>query len=470
MPMLRALVLSLVLFPVLAPPSAAVDSSSELLTEVKKNPKNIKAWWQLGITYWKTKRYEDAARAWNQVGKLKPGMAKVQFMIGYACFKSEQLKPAARYWRQTLACERTHEKARKGLQMLARKGVITSDEIGPMPGYPPREAPPPAGVLASRTAPLGPGGDTKPEPASQGTATPPKPASTPASATTTSDTLAAIVVAADKAKADEAFTQGKDALKYGQPDEAILRFKEAYKFGRKRDDELDFNLGKAYLEAEKPDQALFHLKKQVEVDDQDQSVYLAIGKAHSLKSETDKEIEAYQKALDLDPEYGDAHFMLALAYDKVKNHPKTFEHAQRAIRIDPYFKEKLKPRIKDSNVAKKIGGIVTQVLEDSKYERLTDEKIEEYAEEIGRILGEENLNTEEFMGDTDTKGKVKGILQDVRDGKGREALERIPTESRGKFLSVLRKRKDEIDPEIQKQIEDGIRKGFKGGAKPGASE
>ena len=134
--------------------------------------------------------------------------------------------------------------------------------------------------------------------------------------------------------------------------------------------------------------------------------------------------------------------MLALAYDKVDNSPKVLEHAQKAIRIDPDYKEKLKPRIKDSNVSKKIGGIVTRVLEDSKYERLTDEKIEEYAEEIGRILGEENLNTEEF-GEREAKDKVRNILTDVRSGKDIKdaAREHIPSKHRGKFIRVMRKNK-----------------------------
>lgn len=408
--------------------AGAAVSQAKLEKIIRSKPNHIKARWLLGRLYFKKKRYIDAAKTWIPVTKRRPKLVKVKYLTGLALYKAKRHDLAARYWQSALCADPGHGQSRDGLVLLARKGVIEQQEIGP--GRSCRRAKPkPDPVPEPGPVETGPADPAPPEPG-------PSPSMNP-------DMLAAIQVQKNGAKATEAWEQGKRMRKLGKREQAIEHFKEAFRYGHDKMD-VDYYLGKTLLENEQVKPALFHLERAMAVNGEDQEIHLNIGKAHSLDGDTEKEIASYQRALQLDPEYGEAHFMLALAYDKVDNSPKVLEHAQKAIRIDPEYKEKLKPRIKDSNVSKKIGTIVTRVLEDSKYERLTDEKIEEYAEEIGRILGEENLNADEFMGGQgggNARDQMRGVLTDIREGRGKDALKRIPAKNRGKFLTIIKKNK-----------------------------
>ena len=445
-PLIGALFLA-VLVGSLASEATAVSSSRR---------SGLKEQVQLGVQYFKRKDYGQAYQIWRRVDdKLiekelyerddkRPTVAKIHYLIGFALFKAKKYQGAARYWRQTLSLVPNYPKALKGLRLLAKAGKIDADEVAPDPDFPPRKGGGSTGEVPIPTE--------KPAPT-----TPPEPTAEPVPEGPR-DILENVTQTPDKEKMRAAWEEAKRMLQFGQAKDAILKLKEAYQFGQKRAD-VDYQLGHAYLTNEQPEFAVLHFKKALENPAEDKKeVYLAMGKAHGLGNDVQKEIANYERVLQLDADYGEAHFMLALAYDKVDNSPKVLEHAQKAIRIDPEYKEKLKPRIKDSNVSKKIGKIVSNVLRDSKYERLTDEKIEEYAEEIGRILGEENLNTDEFMGG-DSKTRIKGVLTDIQSGKSaKDALNsHVPKGSQAKFLQTFKKspKLQELANEIKDKYKEG---------------
>jgi tetratricopeptide (TPR) repeat protein len=401
-----------------------------------------------GSKYFKQKKYPSAYKVWRKVGdklvekklyknpKKVALVAKLRYLIGFALFKAKKYSRAARYWRQTLSLVPTHKKALRGLRLLAKGGKISPREVSPDPDFP-----------VARKAVVAP---IKPPPVDP-VGAPPKPIPEPI--VDSLDILEGVLVKVDRKKAKEAWEDGNNALSFGPYSKAASFYRDAYRYGYDKS-QVDYQLGKAFLKDEKPDKAVFHFQRVLKSEEGNREFHLALGKAYGLLDDVPKEIASYQRGIQIDDNYGEAHFMLALAYDKVKNSPKVLEHAQKAIRIDPEFKEKLKPRIKDSNVSKEIGKIVTNVLRDSKFERLTDEKIEEYAEEIGRILGEENLNTNDFQGGG-AKDKVRGVLADIRDGKSkRDAVKaHFSSKERTQFLKAYRK-----SPKF-KQILKDIKKG-----------
>ncbi len=209
------------------------------------------------------------------------------------------------------------------------------------------------------------------------------------------DPLAGVAVSPDPVMARTALVEAARARGAGRRPEAVVALVQAFRHGVP-DYDIYRRLGRLHLEAEDLEAARLCLQRALETGGPSPDIHLAMGNVEGLSGNPEREIESYQKAVALHPNDAEGHFLLAMAYDKVGNSPKVLEHAQRAIRLDPAYKERLKPRIRDSNVSRKIGALVTRVLEDSKYERLTDESIQAYADEIGRILGEENLKAEPF--------------------------------------------------------------------------
>lgn len=424
-----------------------------------------------GKQLFKAKRYVDAAKIWKKVGdllhkndrhkvpKIRKTMAGLRFMVARALMQAKRYQAATKYLRQTLSLQPDHKNARLLLGRLERANKIGPEEVGPYPNYPeagdyvtsPSE--PSLDEFPSSSGPKPKGGHTlvppgnPPEVKIQGDA-PAKP----------EDPEKALNLyygverkKRDKFDARNAYTEAFRYLGMGgesQLEKARMKAKEAYELGHS-EYQLQLLAGQIQLKDENAPAALYHFQKALEDESQDHGLtYTWIGKAHGLQGEVSKEIDSYEKALQiaeqLDRDDGEAHFMLALAYDKVDNSPRVLEHAQKAIRIDPEYKEKLKPRIKDSNVSKKIGDIVSNVLKDSKFDRLTDEKIEEYADEIGRILGEENLNTDDLMG-PNSRGKIKDALKGS-NGDKRKFLntlrKEIPKENQVKFLKEMKANKD----------------------------
>ena len=116
-----------------------------------------------------------------------------------------------------------------------------------------------------------------------------------------------------------------------------------------------------------------------------------LGQANGLVGRLQEQIDAFEKSLAIYPNDPEVHFQLCLAYDKLDKPNKMVEHAQSAVRLDGSYKKRLSPLIKNSNVARRIGQIITDVLQQSKGSQLTDEQIDEYARRVGEILGDENI-------------------------------------------------------------------------------
>ena len=178
------------------------------------------------------------------------------------------------------------------------------------------------------------------------------------------------------------------ALESGSLVQVVVAVRKAYQAGLSQS-ESDRILGLALLKAENHADGLLHMRRALEAPEERRPAnFRALGQLHVLSGDPARAIRAFESALELDPDDGDTHLLLAVTYDTVGHSPKVLEHAQKAIRIDPEYKEKLKPFIRNSNVSKRIGCVVSSVLKDSKDHRLTDRAIERYAEELGRILGE----------------------------------------------------------------------------------
>lgn len=190
---------------------------------------------------------------------------------------------------------------------------------------------------------------------------------------------------------------------------------------------------RALLALERAEEAEESIQAALEAEPESLPLYLVAAQVYALQGKKVPRLMALQRAVQLDPDSGEAHFQLALAYDDLDNSPKVLEHAQKAIRIDPANKERLKPRIAQSNVSRKIGKIVTQVLRDSKFERLDDDRIQGYAEEIGKILGEGRTARPAPSG----KSKMKKILEELRK-KARVPSPGTGRKSRSRMSEALR--------------------------------
>lgn len=236
-------------------------------------------------------------------------------------------------------------------------------------------------------------GSSGKEPSSVPATPPPGPLAGTYGATAGLDLFAGIPLEPDPATARRFFEDGRQQSRMGQHRLAVNRFRSAYKRGYDRLD-LDYYLAPVLLEMGKPRRGLFHVDTAMALGGADTYLTTLAGRGYLALGDARRAIESLERAIQLDPASGEAHFRLALAYDQIDNSPKVLEHAQKAIRIDPSYKAKLKPIIKDSSVSRNINRIVGEVLKDSKYERLSEEKIEAYAGEIENILGDERSATE----------------------------------------------------------------------------
>lgn len=403
-----------------------------------ENPRTLA---RKGASSYREGKYDLAYRAWKRLGdwlierrvherpEKRALVTRYRYRTGVALFRSRRYQGAARFWRQTLSLSASHRAARRGLERLARAGKISPEEVGPLPGFPPRRDPPEE--VSNPSVP-------EPDPP------PPSPREELRSSR---DALAGLSVDPDPARAAAAWERFRRARDLGREEEAREALREAFAAGRARA-ELDRALGLLLLREEDPDRAIFHLERFLEEESEDhRETYLALGKAHSLRGELPQEIAAYQRSLQLDPDQAQVHLMLAVAYDKAGNPPRVLEHGQRAIRIDPDTKEQLKLLIKDSETARRFEGIARDVLEKSRKERLTDELIEQYAEELATLLGEENLRR---AGGGDGRERFRQTLGDIRDGlEPREALEkRFDGEDRRRFLRAYQQ-----DPEMRRSFQ-----------------
>lgn len=336
-------------------PSRATMSFTKLRQYVKENPNNLKAVYALGKQYEKRRSPETAIRLWKYIIKRKQRAWGVYNRIGRAYFRLAKYEEAKVYFDQVLQGNPENGYARKALAVIHRKlGLEFKEEAA---------------------------GD------SSGSGH-----------------------AVDKERGEADFNEGLSMYYSAEYEKALAKFASALK-NEVREPECHYYLGECKLkDADDIDGAIQSYEKCLSMRADDPKSFMGLAFAYGLKGEVTRQIEYFEKVLAQDSNSGEAHFQLALAYDKVDNSRKTFEHAQKAIKLDPGYKKKLQPLIKNSNVARKIGKIITDVLEDTEDSQLTDEQIERYAAQIGKILGEDNLRAD--LTSDEGKQKIRNLVGD----------------------------------------------------------
>jgi tetratricopeptide (TPR) repeat protein len=232
-----------------------------------------------------------------------------------------------------------------------------------------------------------------------------------------------------KAQATKAFdagqqfyTEGKIALEQAQ-----TNYEEKFTQAIKEMDTAvqgEYNLPKAYYflgsahlyrgddGSDYVHKAQEFLEKSLKLDT-DANTFFDLAQVYGLMGNQDKEIEYYEKALELKSRWAECHFRLALAYDKSQRPDaprKTFENAKAAIREKAEYKKKFQEVLKNSDVAKKIAGIVSEIIEKSENDQLTDAETEKYAKKFQDMLGEKNITAETLK----DKDKVRELLNSDR--------------------------------------------------------
>jgi len=114
------------------------------------------------------------------------------------------------------------------------------------------------------------------------------------------------------------------------------------------------------------------------------------GQCLFLHGQFDQAVLAYKQSLQFNPDDPETHLQLAIAYDMTDAPNMTVTHAQKAVQLDSSYKKRLAPLIQNSNVSRRIGKIITEVLRDTEQTTLTNEQMDDYARRVGKILGEED--------------------------------------------------------------------------------
>lgn len=383
-------------------------------------------WIDLGTYYWKQGQYLDAGRVLAKACERRASSAPLHFATGRALLKARRYRPAAVFLRRTLALDEDHPQARETLTRMAARDLIPGDWVAPAPSYPPPT-------------------------------TPPTPAPEPAPPAAPDDPLGGLVVRPDPEQASLAWEAARQAEALGDPVEAIAAFRRAYAAGRDRLDVL-FAMAPDLLRDEHPRQARFALAEYLAAEPHDALAHLTLAKAHQLLGDREAQVAALEKALELDQDYTEAHFHLALAYDEVGNLPLALRHAQLTIRLDAGYKDRFKDRIKDTQLAAAIAEEVRKVFRKERHGGLTDEDIDEISDRLAQILGEENLGGSDVLGPGDRRQRVRDIVQDIREDRGREVFERIPGGKRRQFLEVVKRRAGDVSPEFEQALKDNLRR------------
>lgn len=357
------------------------------------NPSDAKAHYKLGILYFASKDFANAVATWHgllrnrQSGLALASKLKLMKAMAIASLKMGDLKAALRYISIVHARSPGDPKVDKAYTVIKAK----YDEVF---GTPVPVAPAPVTATPAGPAPVASVAPPKPKPTAK---------------------------EAQKAFEDgeQSYEQGKIEMDTGnetyvqQFSSAINRFDIAVA-GSHRVPKALFYIGAARMyrnddaqkDLEKALTALTESQKQ----EPDPNTMFELGKLYDMMGDREKEIECLEKALEGNPNWAECHFLLALAYDKSsrKDAPrKTFEHAKNAIRLKEEYKQRFQEVLKNSEVAKQIAGIVSEIIEKTENDELTDEETEKYARKFFDMLGDKNVNADTFK----DKNKFRELMQ-----------------------------------------------------------
>lgn len=378
--------------------SVTTGEIEQLKTYLESNPTAVREAYKLGALYFLSKRFDEAIDVWSRIlankslGLAIPSKVKVAKGLALANFKVARYDKAYKFIRWVYKNSPDDPKVKKAYDVIKR--AYDNSLSGAVVAPPASPTPPPDSAGVVKTPPS----------ASAAPALPP--------------------VSREEAK--KAFAEGEQAFQEGRifmeqvNPEADKRFVEVIKqmeIAKRGDYNMPralFFLGSAHLfkyddNAEDLDKARSNLEESLKLD-LDKTTLFNLAQVYGLKLEKDKEIEHYERALELDSKWAECHFRLALAYDKSARPDaarKTFEHAKAAIRERSEYKKKFQEVLKNSDVAKQIASIVSEIIEKSENDQLTDAETEKYAQKFQQMLGEKNLTTNDLK----DKNKMKELLQ-----------------------------------------------------------
>ncbi|MCP5114767.1 MAG: tetratricopeptide repeat protein, partial [bacterium] len=99
------------------------------------------------------------------------------------------------------------------------------------------------------------------------------------------------------------------------------------------------NAGLVLAQTGKPDQAIGHFQKIIEVDTSSPEVYNNLGRALARVGRVDEAIAQFQKVLELDPNSAEAHNSLGTALVWKRRPDEAIPHLERALELNPGLTE-----------------------------------------------------------------------------------------------------------------------------------
>ena len=132
--------------------------------------------------------------------------------------------------------------------------------------------------------------------------------------------------------AEQWFQKGYNYNKIGEYNIAVLLYQKALSFNTE-DKEIQLNMGIAYANERKDNEAMECFKKVTEIDSSNAVAYYNLGLIYYRKGNTEKELECYQKAIELDSVFVMAYYNLGIIYYNKSDTEKEMECHQKAIEI-----------------------------------------------------------------------------------------------------------------------------------------
>ncbi len=423
--------------------SPAAPSMEELQVYVKKNPRNVRAVYYLGRLHAKKDDHGQAIRLFmyllkrprsaNPAETVSPKM-KVELLnrvaLGY--FKSGDYKRARKIWGIVLKKYPSNAFAKKGLKAVDKK--------------------------------LGGGGGASGGDAAEARPVIQQPTVSPEEAKKAYD------------EGKQWFEQGIKEIGKGDLDQARNyfggsreKFETALK-GQHEPIETNYLLGMSFIKEGTVDtyeleQSRDYFLEAYSMAPNDANwtpkITFGLASAYGLLDDIDNEILFYEKTIDFYDQRPDlqpglkaeAHFRASLAYDKAQRadwSAKSFEHAKKAIKLDPNYKKKFQPMIRNSQVAKKVAGIIHEIIQKSEDSQIPDEEAARYAEEIGQILGDNNIKSE-MLGEEGTS--QESLKEMIKDPSKRQKLRQLWDRSAGGDPAKVQDMLDSASPTQKQQVD-----------------
>ena len=131
---------------------------------------------------------------------------------------------------------------------------------------------------------------------------------------------------------------GNFLLEQGKPDAALAHFRKTVEI-RPSYATAHYNLGGVLRQQGRVDEAIAEFQRALEIQPNYVMAHYNLGEALRQKGEVDAAIAHFQKALDIQPEYADAHNSLGVSLLEKGQVDEAMVHLQRALEIQPDYAE-----------------------------------------------------------------------------------------------------------------------------------